>query len=321
VLALRGALRRLPPERALRVGARLGRWAARLGGDRAAVARINLRIAFPDLSEAERERLLEQSYEHMGMGVAELALLQGPQRDALLADVEILGLEHLAAAEAASETGGVLVLSAHLGSWDLCAAAIARRGYRLSVVHRGFENPALERMLYEVRQRPGEPGDLEQLRIGGSGIPALRALRSGRKLVVLLDQDARREEGIFVPFFSESACTRVGPARIAMRGGYPVIPAFAHRIGATGRHRIRFEPPLLIEAGKEADPGALARNVARMNAAIERAVRASPEQWLWLHRRWRTRPAASGAESSAPIYPSRRGLIRRIRHWLRRVRG
>jgi KDO2-lipid IV(A) lauroyltransferase len=313
LLALREALRHLSPERALRVGASLGRSAAELGGHRSAVARVNLRIAFPEWSEAEREQVRRRSYEHLGMGIAELALLQGRSRDAVLDRVEVEGLEHLEAAEAASPTRGVLVITAHFGSWDLCAAAIARRGYALSVVHRGFENPALERMLHEVRQRPGEQSDLEQLRIGRSGISVLRALRAGRKVVVLLDQNARREEGIFVPFFSRPACTRVGPALIAMRGGYPVLPVFAYRIGAGAGHRVRVEAPLVMA------PTDLAANVARMTEAVERAIRESPEQWLWLHRRWRTRPAESGDEE--PIYASRRGLLRRIRHFSRRIVG
>ncbi len=310
---VRVLLRNLEPERAARVGAVLGRTIGRLGGARAQVARINLQIAFPDWTDAMRRRVLLESYANMGRGIAELAVLQGPHREALLAGVELEGLEHLAAAEAASSTGGVVVLTAHFGSWDLCAAALANRGLPVSVVHRGFENPRLEQMMMGLREGTGET--LEHLRLGSSTlVGVLRALRAGRKVAMLADQNARLEEGVFAPFFSRPACTRVGPALIAMRREIPVLPAFVFRRGTTARHVLRIGPHLRLEPPGADPEAALRRNVTRMNRVIERVIRDAPEQWLWVQRRWKTRPEVGGAcVEPGRVYPPRRGLGHRLR--------
>jgi KDO2-lipid IV(A) lauroyltransferase len=110
-----------------------------------------------------------------------------------------------------------------------------------------------------------------------------------------LDQNASRREGVFVPFFGRLACTRDGPARVAMKTGTPVLPVFIERIGDTMRHRVRAEPPLeLVPEGADRD-AALVENVARMTAAIEAAIRNAPDQWIWTHRRWKTRPKPEAA--------------------------
>lgn len=319
--ALRASLRNLPPEKAVRFGARCGRAIARLGGGGARVARTNLALAFPEKSEQERADLIRDTYANMGRVVAELALLQGRHRQALLAGVRIEGLEHLAAAEAASPNGAVMVLTAHFGSWDLCAAALSDQGHPLTVIHRGFSNHELEAMFSQIRR--GEEGDLEELKMGPRAVSGvLGALRRGRKLVVLADQNARPEEGVFVPFFGVLACTRSAPALIAMRRQVPILPAFVFREGESARHVVRLSPPLIPSAPVEDEDAdaALESHVASMTRSIEEAIRKAPDHWLWLHRRWKTRP--EGADPTCPeafAYPLRRGLIRQIRRaWRRR---
>ncbi len=319
IAGLRGLLRHVVPDTAVRWGAAAGRMAEGLGLGRPAVVDRNLAIAFPESSEARRHCLRRAFYANLGASVAELAVLQGPHREALLDRVRVEGLEHMRAAEATTKSGGVIVLTAHFGSWDLCAAAVAHLGYELSVVHRGFDNPLIEAMMSRIRG----PG-VEELKMGRSVLGVLRALRAGRKVALLLDQNAHRDEGIFAPFFSESACTRVGPAMIAMRWGYPVVPVFISRQEGGARHVVRVRPALEIEGrisepGESEDAAALARNVARMNHAIEAVIREHPEQWLWLHRRWRTRPEGAGEGEAAErgLYPRRRGIGRRVRHNLR----
>ena len=321
--ALRAVLRDMEPDRAVAIGAAVGRSTARLGGSLCETARINLAIAFPHWPEAERERVLIESYANLGRGVAELALLQGPRREELLDRVSVEGLEHVAAAEAASPSGGVIMLTAHFGSWDLCGAAMASRGHPLSVVHRGFRNPLVQQMMSRARGAGVGEGALEELEMKRSAAAGvLRALREGRKLALLLDQNAHRDEGVFVPFFSRLACTRSAPALIAMRRGIPVLPAFVFREGDRARHSLRILPPLELEPpGRDADQ-ALRRNVASMTRVIESAIEQAPTHWLWPHRRWRTRPTADqAAEESAPVYPRRRGALRRARHALRRARS
>ena len=317
VRIVRALLRDVPPQRALRIGAAFGRRIARMGGSGVEIARINLGLAFPNWSESERTRLLFESYANMGRVVAELALLQGRHREELLAGVRIEGQEHLAAAEAASPTGGVMVVTGHFGSWDLCAAALTDQGHALTVVQRGFRNPELQAMF--TRLRRGETGDLLELKMGPRAVTGvLGTLRRGRKLVVLADQNAKAEEGVFVPFFGQLACTRFAPAVVAMRRGIPVLPAFVYREGESPRHVVRLAPHLDLEPPGADPEKALAANVATITRSIEEAVRRAPDHWLWLHRRFRTRPAPEhGPDPLGNPYPTRRGTMRRIRRFLR----
>jgi KDO2-lipid IV(A) lauroyltransferase len=324
VRALRAALRDRDPAEAIDAGARWGRRVAALGGSVTDVARINMGIAFPEWDVEARERLLFDAYASVGRGVAELALLQGRHRGALLDAVRLEGVHHLAAAVSASPTGGVLVVTAHYGTWDLYAAAIAQRGYALSVVQRGFSSPRLEAMMTRIRIDGG--GDLEEIRMGPrAGADLLAALRRGRIGIALLDQNARAGEGVFVPFFSRLACTRFAPAVIAMRRRVPVLPVFGHREGTGSGHVVRIGAPIEIAPGpghrRDPDQARLvAENVARMTRPIEDAIRSGPEHWLWSQRRWRTRPPGPPAEHAA-LYPDRRGWLRAVRRAVRRWRA
>lgn len=320
VRALRAALAHRAPEQALAVGAALGRRVASIGGAPTDLSRINLGIAFPEQSVAFRERVLFDAYANLGRGVAELALLQGPHRARLLEGVVLEGEEHVAAAESASPTGGALIITGHYGTWDLYAAALAQRGHALTVVHRGFANRRLTEMMSAVRRDGG--GDLEEIRMGpGAAAGLLSALRRGRKCILLLDQNARADEGVFVPFFSRLACTRSAPALVAMRRHVPVLPAFGQRVDGGPGHVVRIGAAIRIDpgSGDPRDPLEIAAqraNVARMTAAIEQAIRRAPEHWLWSHRRWRTRPRDATTEQH-PVYPERAGIARSVRHWLR----
>jgi len=324
VRALRAALTGRDPEQALSIGAALGRRVASLGGHFTDLSRINLSIAFPEESIEFRDRVLFDSYANLGRGVAELALLQGPHRDRIIESVRLEGEEHEVAASAASSTGGILVVSAHFGTWDLYAAAMARR-YPLTVVHRGFSNAPLTDMLTRVR---AEGGDLEELLMGPRAAAGLLgAIRRGRKCILLLDQNARAAEGVFVPFFSRLACTRSAPAVIAMRRQVPVLPVFGHRKPDGSGHVVRIGAPLAIEPGDterrhEVEAAALERNVGRMTQSIEAAIRERPEQWMWSQRRWRTRPAdPADPLERASLYPPRTGWLRAARRSLRARRA
>lgn len=131
---------------------------------------------------------------------------------------------------------------------------------------------------------------MQEIPLGRASAGVFRALSRGAAVAMLLDQNARTDEGVFAPFFGHLASTRSGPAQIAMSRGTPIVPVFIYRQGSGSRHVVRFEPPLCVEASGSDPTGALVRNVARMNAVIEAIVRAEPEQWLWPHRRFKTRP-------------------------------
>ena len=296
VLCAREVFRHLPPARAVALGAGVGRLYARLHGPRTADAAINIALAFPNASEREREQLRVAAFANLGRCIADVFLLQGRYRERLLAGLTVEGIEHYEEATRRAESGGVLVLTAHLGSWELCGVGMAQRGYPISVVHHGVSNPSLDRMVSGWRRA----ATVDEIRIGRAAMGVFRALSKGRAVTLLLDQNAHRDEGVFAPFFGRQALTRSAPAAMAMSRGVPVLPAFVFREGTSTRHVVRFERPLDLESG-DADPeGALVRNVARMNASIEDAVRRAPEQWLWPHRRFKTRP-----EGEPPLYPRR----------------
>jgi len=294
--ALRGAavgLSRIPRPWLLRAGGALGRTWARLGAPRTEVAAHNLAIAFPERSEAWRRELLVAAFERMGQGLVETALL--PRLDAAEARrwVAIRGLEHLEAARKRSPHGGALILTAHFGSFELFAAAMALQGVPLSIVHREQRSPLLERLVVGWRERSG----VEVLRRGAAARGVLRALRAGRVVAIPMDQDAPRREGAFVPFFGRPASTRVAPVRLAMRTGAPVVPGFLFRCPDGLRHEARLEPPLELEPQGEstaATEAAVRENLRRMNAALEAAIRAAPDHWAWVHRRWKTQPRELG---------------------------
>lgn len=281
-----GALARLPDDVGLAGGARLGRAWARAGLPRTRAARAHLRIAFPTWSEAQRERVLERSFENLGRSLVELAWLGRRPPAQLLARVRFEGLEHLDAARAATPGGGAILLSAHFGSWELFAAAMSARGYPLTVIHRVRDDAGFDDVLAERRSESGA----SYLPRGNAALGVVRALRSGSLLAVLLDQNARASDGVFVPFFGRLACVRSGPVQVAMSTRAPVVPLFLHRDPSDpARHVARIHPPLeLVHCGD--DEEALVENARRMTRAIEEEIRAAPEQWTWLHRRWRTQP-------------------------------
>jgi KDO2-lipid IV(A) lauroyltransferase len=196
----------------------------------------------------------------------------------LLSRVEICGESHLAAAAARGR--GVLLLTAHYGNWELLAASRALTAHELSVVIRPLDHPVLDRVVARFRERTG----VELITRHRGLREILDALRRGRLVGILLDQNVSRGQGVFVPFFGVPASTSKSLAVISLRTGAPVVPAFIRR-RPDGRHR--------IEIGAALPPppdGDVVAYTASFNRAIEEAIRQAPEQWFWLHRRWKTRP-------------------------------
>jgi len=275
---------RLPLPVARAVGAGLGQLAYWLVGRRRRVALANLRLAFgPSLPAAARARIARDNFRHLGVTAAECCRLFFGRRGGLLDHLRVEGEEHLKAALA--EGRGALCLTAHFGNWELLGAAHARVGLPLSVVIRPLDNSGLEVLLTRGRERSGLR--LIPKRHAVRGIRA--ALAQGECVGILLDQNAGRE-GAFVPFFGHLASTSRSLAVLALKTGAPVVPTFIRRL-STGEHQITVEPALPL-----ATTGELARdvevNTARFTETIERYVRLQPDQWFWVHRRWKSRPAA-----------------------------
>lgn len=284
--ALVGFLRLVPERVALGLGAAIGRSYARLRGPRIADAMANLRIAFPDWSDAERRRVLIDSFGNLGRSIAEFARL-GLQSPATLRErVRVEGFEHLDAARKSTPTGGVVILTGHFGSWELLAAAMTAREVPVAIVHRSRDNALLDALVGRLRRASGA----ELFARGSAARQALAGLKAGRVLAMPYDQNCRRNEGVFVPFFGRLACTRDGPPRIAMRTGAPVVPVFIHREADGLHHVARFEPPIeLVQEGGDRT-AAVTENASRMTRPIEAAIRRAPDHWIWTHKRWRTQP-------------------------------
>jgi Kdo2-lipid IVA lauroyltransferase/acyltransferase len=249
------------------------------------VALANLAVAFPERSPAARARLARAAWRHLGMTVVELARLLARPLEATLDELTLDGLEHLRAVM--HEHGRALVLTAHLGNWEYLSAVHRLIGYPVAIVVRPLDSPALDALAVDMRRKTG----VELIDKRGALRPVLGALQRGRLVAVLLDQNASRREGVFVPFFGRTASTSRSLALLALRTRTPIVPIFIHR-EALGRHRVVIEAPLSPPASNDLDR-AVVELTSRCTQRIEAAIRRAPEQWLWFHDRWRTRPPAA----------------------------
>jgi KDO2-lipid IV(A) lauroyltransferase len=266
----------------LAAGRRLGDLAHLTLAGRRRAALANLALAFPDLPRSAHRRLARRAWQHLGMTIVELARLLERPLDATLAELWIDGLHHIQSVMATH--GRALMLTAHLGNWEYLTAAHRLIGHPLAVVVRPLDSPVLDEVAAALRRKTGA----ELIDKRGALRPVLEALRRGRMVGILLDQNATRREGVFVPFFGHAASTSRSVALLALRTGTPIIPIFIQREGV-GRHRVIVEPPLPLPPSNDLDR-AIVELTALCTQAIETAVRRTPEQWLWSHDRWRTRP-------------------------------
>lgn len=194
--------------------------------------------------------------------------------------MEVRGEQHLR--DAASMGKGVVAVSAHLGNWEIGGCGIGHLGFRLSWLLRPVENPFLQDGLNEIRASAG----VGVITKWGGLREAMHVLRRGEILAMLVDQDAR-DQGVFVPFFGQEASTLKSPALLSLRTGAPILP-FAARRRPDGRMTLDFAEPFVAEGSHEHE-GDLERATARFTACIEAWIRETPDQWLWIHRRWKTR--------------------------------
>jgi len=286
-LSLIGAAFRILPDAASH---RLGRWIGlagfRLSAGRREIALNNLKLAMgAELSSDQIETLARESFANLGVGLAEFFNLPSLDAEKLFELVEFAGEENLKSA--LSEGKGVLVLSAHLGNWDMLAASLAAKGFPISLITKVSRSEALNRVWMGYREAAG----IKIFISSGSMGRILRQLKSGGIVGFVLDQNALREDGVFVPFFGKAACTLGSLAVLARRTGAPVIPVYTFREG--GRHRVVVEGPIITPEIEDRDLDVLKRTEA-YTSWTEKVIREHPEQWTWLHDRWKTRPVDGG---------------------------
>ena len=243
----------------------------------------NLELAFPEKTKTERARILRGEFTSLGRQLAEVC--QFPRYT--LQNVEQVvvydGLENYERAYARGK--GVLFVTAHFGGWELSAFAHSLHGHWLNVVMRPMDNPYLDRLIQSYRTMHGNKTVAKDDFVRG----LLGAMKAGETVGILMDTNMTPPQGVFVDFFGIPACTASGLARIALRTDAAVVPGFTIWDRKSGKYRLRFDPALeLIRTGDlEAD---IVANTQQFTKVIEHYVREYPDQWLWVHRRWKTRP-------------------------------
>jgi Kdo2-lipid IVA lauroyltransferase/acyltransferase len=249
------------------------------------IARINLRIAFPELSERERNRIARRSFQNAGMNLLEVSrsAILAPANIFSLADYDaVQGLENYRAA--CAQQKGILYLTGHFSSWELLPTAHALHGCPLSFVTRPLDNRRLERYLLKIRESKGNQVIYKK----NSARQILRTLNSGGAVGILMDQNTSLQEGMFVDFFGIPAATSMSVALFALRTDAPVLPGYLTPM-RQGRYTIKFLPP--IEITRTGDMSRdLEINTKRFNQVLESIVREQPESWLWGHKRWKYQP-------------------------------
>lgn len=274
----------LPRPVARAAGIGLGQLVYLLHGKLRRVGMRNLQLAFPQKSAHERRRILRGEFTSLGRQLAEVCLFPSYTRENVTKIVVYDGFENFERAEARGK--GVIYLTAHLGGWELSAFSHSIQGHPLHVVMRGMDNPFLDRFITHLRTMHGNRAVDKDNFVRG----LLSAMKAGETVGILMDTNMTPPQGVFVDFFGIPACTASGLARIALRTDAAVVPGFTIWDRELRKYRLRFDPALaLIRTGdEEAD---IVANTALFTKVIEQYVRCYPDQWLWVHRRWKTRPA------------------------------
>ncbi|MGA7217462.1 MAG: lysophospholipid acyltransferase family protein [Candidatus Sulfotelmatobacter sp.] len=250
----------------------------------------NLALAFPEKTEAERRRILRGEFTSVGRQLAEVCHF--PRYTPENVDQVVLfdGFENYESARARGK--GVLLFAGHFGGWELSSFVLSMRGHWMHVIMRGMDNKYLGRLIEHYRTMHGNKAVDKDDFVRG----LLSAMKAGEVVGMLMDTNMTPPQGIFVDFFGVPACTASGLARIALKTDAAVVPTFTIWDAKLGKYRLRFDPAVeLIRTGDvEAE---IKANTQKFNLVIEDYVRKYPEQWLWVHRRWKTRPPGE-----SPLY-------------------
>jgi len=278
----------LPERTGHRLGAAIGTAMRRVSRRHWGIVMANLRLAFGDeRTEQELIAIGKACYRHLGKCLMEFVRLPAMSVEDIGRVTELRGSEHLDAGLA--EGKGVILLTAHLGNWEMVGARIAAEGYPLNVIARAQRDGALTDYIRRTREVVGMRVHHREVAVRRS----LLALRGNELVGMLLDQNAG-DDGVFVDFFGRLASTARGAAAFALQTGATVVPTFGWR-KPDDTHVIELgEPVPLVSTGdRERD---ILTNTARYTKIIENAIREHPEQWFWLHKRWKSRPPQGGAD-------------------------
>ena len=246
-------------------------------------AEFNLRLAFPEWTEEQRRNSLKKMTRNFGWMAVEFARFPKYTKKNIEDVVVLDGHENFLAGQRRGK--GVLYLTGHIGAWELSSYAHALYGFPLRYMARPLDNKPLDEMVNRYRGRAGNAPIYKN----ESARTMLRVLKDAGTVGILADQNTMPEEGVFVDFFGTPACTSTGIARVALHTDAAVVPGYAFWDEKSGKYHLRFEPPVeLVRTGDlERD---VVENTQRFTKVIEGVIRKYPDQWVWIHARWKTRP-------------------------------
>jgi len=246
-------------------------------------AEFNLRVAFPEWDEPRRQVVIRGMVRNLGWMAAEFARFPKYTRETIEEVVILDGHENFLNGQRRGK--GVLYLTGHIGAWELSSFAHALYGYPLRYMARPLDNARVDGLVNRYRCLSGN----EPIFKNESARALLKILKEAGTVGILADQNTMPGEGVFVDFFGKSACSTTGIARVALHTGAAVVPGYAYWDDGIGKYRLRFEPPVeLVRTGDTAHD--IFVNTQKFAKVIEEIIRKHPEQWVWVHARWKTRP-------------------------------
>jgi KDO2-lipid IV(A) lauroyltransferase len=272
----------LPLSSAMRVGSVLARVGGFLPGLRRNAER-NLRLALPEISETERRKLLLGCFENLGRLLAVFSHFTKSNTAKLESLIETEGLEHLVAAK--QHGRGAILFTGHIGAWELTSFGLSMFGHPLSFLVRRIDNPKIEALVDRGRTHLGN----RTIDKRSAAREMIQILRRGDTLGILVDLNTLDREGIFVDFFGVPASTTFLVAKLALRTGADVLPVFAPWNAERQHFVLKIGEPLPVERSDDEETD-VRRLTQQLTSVVEEYVRAYPDQWLWIHRRWKTRP-------------------------------
>jgi KDO2-lipid IV(A) lauroyltransferase len=272
-----GTLRYLPLPLAYRIGASAARVLDLAVPKLRRIARINLSFAFPALNTAERERIIDGVFRNIARLLLGMARFPDIDKSNVSRWISYEGLEHYTRAKEKGD--GVLIATAHLGNWELSAFAHALLTEPINVMVRPLDNPLLDCLVEQRRKLSGNHLIVKK----DAARAVMRALRHGEAVGILIDQNTSPAEGVFVNFFGKAACAGSAFVKLAYHSEAPVILGIAFWKEETQRYVLRFYPEIPMCGDELVD-------AQRIHACFEEIIREHPDQWMWIHRRWKTRP-------------------------------
>jgi Kdo2-lipid IVA lauroyltransferase/acyltransferase len=254
------------------------------------VGERNLELAMPELPASEREEILQGVYRHLGWQLVEFCHMPGYTRENTRQRIRTEGLQHYLAAEALGN--GVLVLTGHLGAWELSSFYHSLMGHPMGMVIRRLDNRKLDEFVNRFRCMHGN----RVLHKDDFARGLLHSMHEGGTVGILMDTNMTPPQGEFVKFFGIAACTASGLARVALKTRAAVLPGFMLWEPRENKYVLHFGPQLHFERNGDNETDVLAAT-QQCNDVLESWIRRYPDQWLWIHRRWKTRP-----QGAAPLY-------------------